>query len=180
MCGIAGILKFDPGATVDEARLRRMRDVLRHRGPDAEGLVIAGHVGLAHRRLSIIDIAGGRQPMASADQTLWITYNGEVYNFRELRAELETRGYRFTTNSDTEVVLRAYEAFGEACVERLRGMFAFAVWDQKHRKLFLARDRLGIKPLYYAERGGELLFVSEINAILAAGSICPRFNRPIL
>jgi asparagine synthase (glutamine-hydrolysing) len=180
MCGIAGILKFDPRERVDEQRLRRMRDVLQHRGPDGQGLVIAGQVGLSHRRLSIIDLAGGHQPMANPDRTLWITYNGEIYNFRELRADLELRGFQFTTYSDTEVVLRAYEAFGEECVERLRGMFAFAIWDQRRNKLFMARDRLGIKPFYYAVADGELLFASEIKGILAAGSIRPAFNTAIL
>jgi asparagine synthase (glutamine-hydrolysing) len=180
MCGVVGILKFDPRETVEEARLRRMRDVLRHRGPDDRGLMVAGQAGLGHRRLSIIDLAGGRQPMANPGRTAWITYNGEIYNFRELRSDLESRGFRFTTNSDTEVILRAYEAFGEECVERLRGMFAFAIWDQRRRKLFLARDRLGIKPLYYAIAGGELLFASEIKAILAAGSIRPAFNQAIV
>src|SRR5688500_14024788 len=180
MCGIAGILKFDPRERVDEQRLRRMRDVLLHRGPDEQGLVIAGPVGLGHRRLSIIDLAGGHQPMANPDRSLWITYNGEIYNFRELRSDLELRGFRFETKSDTEVVLRAYEAFGEECVERLRGMFAFAIWDQKRNKIFLARDRLGIKPFYYAVADGELLFASEIKAILAAGSVKPAFNQAIL
>ena len=180
MCGIVGILKFDPREMVEESRLRRMRDVLRHRGPDDQGLMITGQIGLGHRRLSIIDLSGGRQPMANADRTLWIVYNGEIYNFRELRSDLELRGYRFTTKSDTEVVLRAYEAFGEACVERLRGMFALAIWDQRRRKLFLARDRLGIKPLYYAITGDGLVFASEIKAILAAGSVRPAFNRTIL
>lgn len=180
MCGIAGILKFDPRERVDEQRLRRMRDALRHRGPDDQGLMIAGPAGLAHRRLSIIDLTGGRQPMANADRSLWLTYNGEIYNFRELRADLELRGFRFTTDSDTEVLLRAYEAFGEECVERLRGMFAFAVWDRRRHRIFLARDRLGIKPLYYAVAGGELLFASEIKAILAAGTIQPRFNTSVL
>ncbi len=180
MCGIAGILRFDRRTHVDEQRLRRMCDALQHRGPDDHGVMIAGHAGLGHRRLSIIDLAGGRQPMANADQTVWITYNGEIYNFRELRADLESRGFRFTTQSDTEVILRAYEAFGEECVERLRGMFVFAIWDQRARKLFLARDRLGIKPLYYAIRGDEILFASEIKAILAAGTIQPTFNKAIL
>ncbi len=118
--------------------------------------------------------------MANPDRTAWITYNGELYNFRELRSELELRGFRFMTESDTEVILRAYEAFGEECVKRLRGMFAFAIWDQRRRKIFLARDRLGIKPLYYAVAGDELLFASEIKAILAAGTIRPGFNRAIL
>lgn len=180
MCAIAGILNFNQYQTVDAARLKRMCDVLAHRGPDDEGRVIADNAGLGHRRLAIIDLAGGRQPMANADRSVWISYNGEVYNFKELRMELERRGYTFATRSDTEVVLRAYEAFGEACVERLQGMFAFAVWDQRRRKLFLARDRLGIKPLYYAVTGDELVFASEIKAILAAGSIRPALKREIL
>jgi asparagine synthase (glutamine-hydrolysing) len=180
MCGIAGIVKFDSHASVGDARLKRMREVLSHRGPDDAGMVIRGNAGLAHRRLSIIDVAGGHQPMGNANGTVWITYNGEVYNFRELRAELESRGCSFRTRCDTEVVLRAYEVFGEACVERLRGMFAFAVWDTVRRKLLLARDRLGIKPLYYAQRDDELLFGSEIKSILAAERLRPSFNRAIL
>jgi asparagine synthase (glutamine-hydrolysing) len=180
MCGIVGILKFNLHETMNDVRVKRMRDVLWHRGPDDQGLMVVGNVGLGHRRLSIIDLAGGHQPMANSDRTVWITYNGEVYNFRELRTDLELRGYTFTTKSDTEVVLRAYEAFGEACVERLQGMFAFAIWDQRRRKLFLARDRLGIKPLYYAATDSEFLFASEIKAILAADSIPPAFNRKIL
>jgi asparagine synthase (glutamine-hydrolysing) len=180
MCGIAGILNFDPQRPVEEQRLRRMCDVLRHRGPDDDGLMLTGHVGFGHRRLSIIDLAGGQQPMANADRSVWIAYNGEVYNFRELREELKSSGCNFATKSDTEVVLRAYEIFGEACVERLHGMFAFAIWDGHRRRLFLARDRLGIKPLYYAITGGELIFASEIKAILATGSIRPQFNKAIL
>jgi len=180
MCGIAGILKFDPRTGVDAARVARMRDALRHRGPDDSGLRLDGRVGFAHQRLAIIDVAGGQQPMANADASVWLTYNGEVYNFRELRAELVERGHAFRTQSDTEVVLRAYEAFGEACVERLRGMFAFAIWDRRNGRLFLARDRLGIKPLYFALARDELLFASEIKGILAAGSIPPAFNAAVL
>jgi asparagine synthase (glutamine-hydrolysing) len=157
-----------------------MRDTMVHRGPDDEGLFVAGNVGLGHRRLSIIDVAGGHQPMANADETLWITYNGEMYNFRELRTLLETRGHVFRSKSDTEVILHAYEAFGERCVDHLRGMFAFAIWDSRHQKLLLARDRLGIKPLYYAIQDGALFFASEIKAILAAGVIRPALNEAIL
>ncbi len=180
MCGIAGILKFDSRDTVDEQRLLAMRDVLHHRGPDEGGLMLDGRVGLAHRRLSIIDLASGQQPMSNAERNLWITYNGEVYNFRELRTRLEAQGVRFTTRSDTEVVLRAYEVYGEACVEHLSGMFAFAIWDARKQSLFLARDRLGIKPLYYAISDSQLLFGSEIKAILAEGSVEPAFNRAVL
>ncbi|PYM13311.1 MAG: asparagine synthetase B, partial [Candidatus Rokuibacteriota bacterium] len=125
MCGIVGILRFDPTEEVDEARLKRMRDVLRHRGPDAEGLWIDGQVGFGHRRLSIVDVAGGAQPLANEDDSVWITYNGEVYNHPELRPALERRGHRYRTRSDTETVVHLYEDEGERCVERLRGMFAF-------------------------------------------------------
>jgi asparagine synthase (glutamine-hydrolysing) len=180
MCGIAGILKLDPRAGVDEQRLAAMRDSLAHRGPDGAGSVVRGPVGLAHRRLSIIDLEGGRQPMSNRDGTVWLTYNGELYNFRELRKELEARGHRFRTASDTEVVLEAWQAFGEGCVDRLRGMFAFALWDADRQCLFLARDRLGIKPLYFSAVAGELLFASEIKAILAGSRSRPAFNRAVL
>src|SRR5437899_1044130 len=168
MCGIAGIVKRDPRETVDEARLKRMRDVLRHRGPDGEGLLLDGPVGLGHRRLAIIDVAGGHQPMANEDETIWIVYNGEIYNHAALRPGLEARGHRYRTRSDTETIVHAYEDDGERCVERLDGMFAFALWDRPRGRLLLARDRLGIKPLYYTFTRDELLFASEIKAILAA------------
>ncbi len=180
MCGIAGILKFDPQARADEARLQAMSDSLVHRGPDGAGLTLSGQVGLVHRRLSIIDLAGGRQPMSCEQGRLSISYNGELYNFKELRAELERRGHRFSTRSDTEVLLQAYAEYGPACVEHLRGMFAFAIWDNSRQQLFLARDRLGIKPLYVAVKHDELLFGSEIKAILAASAVRPRFNRAVL
>lgn len=180
MCGIVGILQFDPSAQVDRSRLMGMRDVLVHRGPDAEGLLLCGQLGFGHRRLSIIDVDGGHQPMPNADRTVWITYNGEVYNFKQLRAQLNTQGFPCHTNSDTEVILRAYEAFGDACVEHLRGMFAFAIWDARRGRLFMARDRLGIKPLYYSSSESELLFASEIKAILAAAVSRPDFNKAIL
>ena len=180
MCGIAGILEFDARRTVEPARLDRMRTVLRHRGPDGEGIMVRGRAGLAHSRLSIIDLGGGRQPMADATGRIWISYNGEIYNYRELRTELMSLGSSFSTQSDTEVILRAYEAYGEDCVQRLRGMFAFAIWDENRQKLFLARDRLGIKPLYYAVTADEILFGSEIKAILAAGGVRPELNRAIL
>src|SRR5256712_2135260 len=168
MCGIAGIVKRDPRETVDEARLKRMRDVLRHRGPDGEGLLLDGPVGLGHRRLAIIDVAGGHQPMANEDETIWIVYNGEIYNHAALRPGLEARGHRYRTRSDTETIVHAYEDDGERCVERLDGMFAFAFWDRPRGRLLLARDRLGIKPLYYTFTRDELLFAPEIKAILAA------------
>jgi asparagine synthase (glutamine-hydrolysing) len=157
-----------------------MRDVLRHRGPDGEGLWIEGPVGLGHRRLSIVDVAGGHQPMANEDETVWITYNGEIYNHAALRPGLERRGHRYRTRSDTETILHLYEEEGDRCVEHLQGMFAFALWDRSRRRLLLARDRLGIKPLYFALTDRELLFASEIKAILAAGGILPAFNEAIL
>jgi asparagine synthase (glutamine-hydrolysing) len=180
MCGIVGIVKFDPRETVDEARLKRMRDVLRHRGPDGEGLLLDGPVGLGHRRLAIVDVAGGHQPMANEDGSVWIVYNGEIYNHAELRPGLVARGHRYATRSDTETILHAYEEDGERCVERLQGMFAFGLWDRSRGRLLLARDRLGIKPLYYACTGDELLFASEIKAILAAGAIRPALDETIL
>src|SRR5262245_6830749 len=142
MCGIAGIAKLDPREIVDAARLKRMRDVLRHRGPDGEGLWIDGPVGLGHRSLAIVGVTGGLQPMCNGDGTAWITYNGEIYNHSALRAELEQRGHRYRTRSDTETILHAWDEWGEGSVEHLRGMFAFALWDAERRRLFLARDRL--------------------------------------
>src|SRR2546428_109215 len=180
MCGIVGIIKLNARETVDEARLKRMRDVLRHRGPDGEGLWIGGPVGLGMRRLAIVDVLGGRQPMANEDETIWIVYNGEIYNHAALRPGLEARGHRYRTRSDTETILHLYEEEQERCVERLRGMFAFALWDRTRKRLLLARDRLGIKPLYYAVTPRELLFASEIKAILAAESIRPALNETIL
>jgi len=169
MCGIVGILALDPRKHVDPERLRRMRDALRHRGPDGEGLHLDGPVGLGHRRLAIVDVEGGHQPMANEDGTAWITFNGEIYNHAALRPGLLARGHVYRTRSDTETILHLYEEEGDRCVERLSGMFAFAVWDGPKRRLLLARDRLGIKPLYYALNRRELLFASEIKAILAAG-----------
>src|SRR6266849_2665489 len=180
MCGIAGIVRFNPREVVEEARLKRMRDVLRHRGPDGEGLWIDGPIGLGHRRLAIVDVAGGQQPMTNEDETVWITYNGEIYNHATLRPGLEARGHRYSTRSDTETILHLYEEEGDRCVERLQGMFAFALWDRRRHRLLLARDRLGIKPLYYAVTDRELLFASEIKALLATGGIRPTFNEAVL
>ena len=169
MCGIAGILDRG-GAPVEAAELERMCDALAHRGPDDRGCFASGPVGLASTRLAIIDVsAAGHQPMRGPDGALVLVYNGELYNFRELTAELERLGHRFVSRSDTEVVLRAFEEWGPGCLERLNGMFAFAVWDEARRELFLARDRFGIKPLYYAQHGNRLLFGSEVKALLEAG-----------
>ena len=180
MCGIAGIVRFDPRGWVDPERIKRMRDSLRHRGPDGEGDFIEGQVGLGHRRLAIIDPAGGQQPMAGCGRDAWIVCNGEIYNHPDLRIELEAGGHSFQTRSDTESILHLYEEEGDRCVERLRGMFAFALWDRRRHRLLLARDRLGIKPLYYAVTDQELLFASEIKALLAAGPIRPALDEAIL
>jgi len=166
MCGISGWA----GAPDPEAATR-MSVALRHRGPDGQGRWNDAHATLLHERLSIIDVAGGHQPMTNEDGRLQIVFNGEIYNYRELRAELEARGHRFATRSDTEVILHLYEEAGERCPERLLGMFAFAVWDTREETLFLARDRLGIKPLFYAEAGERLLFASEMKALLAHGGV---------
>jgi asparagine synthase (glutamine-hydrolysing) len=179
MCGIVGILRLDSGPFVDRPRLVRMRDVIRHRGPDGEGLHISGPVGLGHRRLAIVDVALGHQPMTNEDGTAWITFNGEIYNHASLRPALEASGHTYKTRSDTETILHLYEEEGERCVERLSGMFAFAIWDENKRELLLARDRLGIKPLYYAVKGNELLFGSEIKAILEAG-LRPELNEQVV
>src|SRR5215470_2508356 len=180
MCGIVGIVNFNPQEALDEARLKRMRDVLRHRGPDAEGIWIDGPVGLGHRRLTIVDVATGQQPMANEDGSCWITYNGEIYNHATLRPELLAHGHRYRSQSDTETILHLYEEMGERCVEHLQGMFAFALWDTARQRLLLARDRLGIKPLYYALTERALLFASEIKAILAVGRLRPQFNEAVL
>jgi asparagine synthase (glutamine-hydrolysing) len=167
MCGIAGKLFFEPARPVDPALLERMGAVLEHRGPDDAGVYRAGPVGLVSRRLAIVDLSSaGHQPMASADGRLWITYNGEIYNFLLLRAELERQGVTFRSRTDTEVILALYERYGAECLGYLRGMFAFAIWDRQERTLFLARDRLGKKPLVYYHDAERLLFASEPKAIL--------------
>jgi len=167
MCGITGKLHFDPTHPVNETLIRRMNAVLRHRGPDDEGVWTGGPIGLGQRRLAIIDLSPtGHQPMSNEDGTVWITYNGEIYNHLELRADLERRGHRYRSTSDTETVLHLYEEYGRDCVTYLRGMFAFALWDSRHRRLLLARDRFGQKPLLYAETVAGLTFASEIKALL--------------
>jgi asparagine synthase (glutamine-hydrolysing) len=167
MCGFAGKLSPSPQTPVDRALIRAMGDSVAHRGPDADGFYFGDGIGLAHRRLSIVDLATGQQPLANEDDTVWVVFNGEIYNFPALRAELESRGHRFRTHSDTEVIVHGYEEWGDACVERFRGMFAFALWDTRARRLLLARDRVGIKPVYYAQPAeGGLVFGSEIKSIL--------------
>ena len=165
MCGIAGIISMN-GRPVFEEELRAMCAAMIARGPDDEGLYLHRGIGLAMRRLSIIDLQTGHQPVSNEDGSIWVVLNGEIYNFQEVRAELSKRGHRFATATDTEVIVHLYEEFGDDCVERLRGMFAFALWDSRRGRLLIARDRLGIKPLYYAMVQGRLLFASELKAIL--------------
>jgi len=182
MCGICGVVGIERGDEA-EAIVRRMTAALHHRGPDDEGLLTAPHVALGIRRLSIIDLAGGHQPVFNEDRSVAVVFNGEIYNFPELRRSLEAQGHVFRSRSDTEVIVHAYEAWGENCVRHLRGMFAFAVLDQRRShdgespRVFLARDRFGIKPLYYARENGALLFASEVRALLASGRIQPRLSR---
>jgi len=175
MCGICGILNLRPEVPADRPLLERMNSLLIHRGPDDEGYYVAGPVGLAQRRLAIIDLEGGHQPLSNEDGTLWITCNGEVYNYRELTAELAGRGHRFGTRSDTEAILHAYEEYGLGALPRLNGMFAFALWDGRNRRLLLARDPFGIKPLYLWQDAAHLAFASEIKAFLAD----PAFPRQV-
>jgi asparagine synthase (glutamine-hydrolysing) len=172
MCGIVGKLNFDREQPVDPHQIRRMADSLRHRGPDDAGVWTDGSIGLGHRRLSIIDLSpNGHNPMCNEDGAVWIVFNGEIYNFRELRPELERSGHRFKSNTDTEVILHLYEELGNECVKKLRGMFAFAIWDSRTQGLLLARDRMGVKPLHYSLTGSSLLFASEIKALLTTGEI---------
>lgn len=178
MCGINGIaFSSRSGQHVDPALLERMRDVIRHRGPDDEGIFFSGPIGLGHRRLSIIDVAAGHQPMTNEDGSLHITYNGEIYNHADFRPALEASGHTYRTHCDTETILHLYEEYGQSCVNHLRGMFAFAIWDQRRRELFIARDRLGVKPLYYTHTDdGSLYFGSEIKTLLEAGAVKPEVN----
>ncbi len=180
MCGIAGLINIEIGNPAEFDVVRRMCQTLVHRGPDDEGFYVKGNVGLGMRRLSIIDLAGGRQPVHNEDKTVWVVFNGEIYNFRQLRHELERAGHRFYTNTDTEVIVHLYEDLGADCVQKLRGMFALAIYDERQRRLLLARDRLGKKPLHYAFANGRLLFGSEIKAILAAAPELAEVDRDAL
>ena len=175
MCGIAGILQFS-GATPAVDRIESMTRRQRHRGPDGEGIFRRQGVALGHRRLSIIDIDGGQQPMSNETGDIWLTFNGEIYNFRELRRELADRGHEFASQSDSEVIVHAYEEWGDTCVERLRGMFAFAIADFPRQRLLLARDQLGIKPLFYRVGADYVAFASELPALLGTEAETPRIS----
>src|SRR6185437_16180769 len=171
MCGICGVFDSRPEAVVHRHTLKAMADTITHRGPDDEGFFNSGGVGLAHRRLSIIDLSGGHQPLANEDGSVWIAFNGEIYNFEELNRKFLASGHVFKTRSDTETIIHLYEELGENCFAELRGMFAIALWDARRKRLVLARDRLGKKPLFYAWDGKRLVFGSEIKAMWPAGNI---------
>jgi asparagine synthase (glutamine-hydrolysing) len=186
VCAIAGIVAADRLHVDERQRAEQMRDIMAHRGPDGAGLFVDQHAAIAHRRLSIVDLAGGHQPLANEDDSIWVSFNGEIYNHAALRTELQDRGHRYRTRSDTETIVHAYEQWGDDCVHRFRGMFAFAIWDTRRRRLLLVRDRLGVKPLYWtlvpatAARGARLLFASEIKGILESGLIVPRPHRAVM
>ncbi|HVR27651.1 MAG TPA: asparagine synthase (glutamine-hydrolyzing), partial [Candidatus Polarisedimenticolia bacterium] len=176
MCGVCGVFHSERARRVNRDLLVRMNQQIVHRGPDDDGFLVEENVGLAMRRLSIIDIQTGHQPLSNEDDSVWIVFNGEIYNHQDLRKDLESRGHRYRSKSDTETIVHLYEEYGRECVAHLRGMFAFAIWDRRKRCLFIARDRLGIKPLYYRFEGGTLLFGSEIKTILAYPGVKPEFN----
>jgi asparagine synthase (glutamine-hydrolysing) len=178
MCGIAGKLFFDPTAQVERPQIQAMLRPIAHRGPDGQGIYLDGNVGLGHVRLSIIDLNTGAQPMTNEDETVWIVFNGEIYNFAALRERLQAKGHVFRSQSDTEVIIHAYEEFGADCVKELRGMFAFAIWDAKQQRLFMARDRVGIKPLYFCETSEAFYFASELKAIIADAAVPREINLP--
>jgi asparagine synthase (glutamine-hydrolysing) len=165
MCGICGVFNFGTGEPADPVALKRATDAMAHRGPDDEGFHLDGALGLGNRRLSIIDLPGGHQPIANEDESIWITFNGEIYNYRDLRPDLLARGHQFRTNSDTETILHLYEEYDLSFLDHLRGMFAFAIWDSRKRRLLLARDRLGVKPLFYRLEPGRLAFASELRTL---------------
>ena len=180
MCGIAGMVSTAADQRVEAAAIHRMCEALVHRGPDDEGIFVKGGTGFGMRRLSIIDLAGGHQPVFNEDRSVWVVFNGEIYNFPQLRSELQSRGHRLSTHSDTEVIVHLYEEMGRDCVHQLRGMFAFALYDERRRKILIARDRLGEKPLHYAFDGQRLLFGSEIKAILAVAPELAQVDRQAL
>src|SRR5438128_2695498 len=176
MCGICGQFNFVRNEPVEPEIIRRMTDSIRHRGPDDEGYLISGPLGLGFRRLSIIDLAGGHQPMSDAEETVWIIFNGEIYNFKELRAELQAKGHGFRTNSDTEVIIHGYKEWGTDIFNHLNGMFGLAIWDVPNQRLVVARDAIGIKLIYYKIDNGKLTFGSEIRAVLAAEDSKPEVD----
>jgi asparagine synthase (glutamine-hydrolysing) len=176
MCGIAGQFNFERPEPVDPEDIRRMARSIAHRGPDDEGYFVSGPLGLGFRRLSIIDLAGGHQPMADAEETVWVVFNGEIYNFKELRADLESCGHRFRTRSDTEVIVHGYKEWGTGVLSRMNGMFGLAIWDVRARRLVVARDAMGIKLVYYRAAAGRLTFGSEIRALLAAEPTVPEVD----
>src|SRR5579864_8654583 len=180
MCGICGIFFSNRDWRVQADLLAGMNRQIVHRGPDDEGFFVEENVGLAMRRLSIIDVKTGHQPLTNENQDIWIVYNGEIYNHRELRADLEAKGHHYRTHSDTETIVHLYEEYGRDCVKHLRGMFAFVIWDRRKRSLFAARDRLGIKPFYYSWDRQTFLFGSEIKTILAYPTQSSEFNRSTL
>ena len=180
MCGICGKVNLDQSVSVEPALIRAMLNLIRHRGPDDEGVHCGGQAGLGHRRLSIIDLNTGHQPLSNEDGTVWIVFNGEIYNFQELRVSLLKKGHIFKTQTDTEVIVHLYEELGPGCLEKLRGMFSFAIWDEKAKTLLLARDRVGIKPLYYCLTDRSLIFASEIKAILADPCVSRRVAPEII
>jgi len=180
MCGIAGILEFGRDARADAASLRAMCGIMAHRGPDDDGFYTDGPAGIGMRRLAIVDLKTGHQPISNEDGSLWIVFNGEIYNHLALREQLISRGHDYRTHSDTETILHLYEEYGRDCVQHLRGMFAFAIWDRNKKTLFIARDRLGIKPLYYHLTPDRLLFGSEIKVVFAHGTAPIEFNRSVL
>jgi len=180
MCGICGKLMFSSDAKVPHALVKAMADTIRHRGPDDEGYYVSGSVGLGFRRLAIIDLQTGHQPLSNEDGTVWIIFNGEIYNYQELHSVLVAKGHVFKTRTDTEVIVHLYEEFGPECLQKLRGMFAFAIWDEKAKSLFFARDRVGIKPLYYHISEESLIFASEIKAILADPSVARNISPDVI
>src|SRR5262245_22286407 len=180
MCGIAGFVSVEGLDEHAASRAIRMRDIITHRGPDEAGLHVDGFAALAHRRLSIVDLSTGQQPACNEDGSVWIVFNGEIYNHAEVRRELEAHGHVYRSKSDTETIVHAYEQWGDECVHRFRGMFAFAIWDAPKRRLLLVRDRLGIKPVYWARSGGTLLFASEIKALLASDLMTAQANEDVL
>src|SRR3984893_1495711 len=183
MCGICGVVTFGPGAEpVDEPTLRRMADTIRHRGPDDDGYFVSPdrHLGFGFRRLGIVDLATAPQPMSNEDASIWLVFNGEIYTHADHRPGLEARGHRFRSHGDGEVILHLYEEYGPDCVHHLRGMFAFALWDSRRRRLLLARDRIGVKPLYFAALPHTLLFGSEIKALFGHPALSPRLNEQAL